>query len=67
MRKGNIKIFGFVCLSVGEFCSNKTLCLCDEQSYCLLWRVHALGAFFTFLSLFAFNYLWHYLRLCNQL
>ena len=59
MRKGNIKIFDFVCLSVGEFCNNKTLRLCAEQSYYLLWGVHTLRAFFTFLAFLAFNYLGH--------
>ena len=58
-RKGNIKICGYVCLPVGEFCSNKTLHLCAEQSYCLLWGVHALRVFFTFLAFLAFNYLGH--------
>ena len=59
MRKGNIKICGCVCLPVGEFCNNKTLRFCAEQSYCLLWGVHALRAFFTFSAFLAFIELGH--------
>ena len=55
MCKGNIKICGCVCLPFGEFCSNKTLRLYAEQIYCLLWGVHTLRAFFTFLAFLAFN------------